>query len=70
MKKEYSADVVNFIACLVFGADLIPITVADAAYDIQEWKKEGMDLPEDLTPEAYAEIWNGFCEVDAAAEKE
>lgn len=61
MKKEYSSDVINFVACLVFGADMIPITIEDATFDIQEWKKEGSDLPGDLTPEAYAEIWNNFC---------
>ena len=36
------------------------ITVEDAALDLRNFRAEGWDLPDDITPEAYAEIWNGF----------
>ena len=38
------------------------MTVEDAALDIENFKREGWTLPEDITPEEYAEIWNSFCD--------
>jgi len=36
------------------------LSVEDAAQDLRNFRAEGWDLPEDITPETYAEIWNGF----------
>lgn len=60
----YSSDLINFVAGLTYGADLAPITLEDAAYDIECWKEEDLleDMPADLTPESYCELWNKFCE--------
>ena len=34
------------------------ITVEGAAYDLKNFKADGVDLPDDITPETYAEAWN------------
>lgn len=34
------------------------MTVEDAAYDLENFRADGVDLPEGITPEAYAEAWN------------
>lgn len=58
---KYSVDLINFVAALVYGAEMLPITEQDAAVDIEEWTAEGYDIPHDMTPAAYASIWNSFC---------
>lgn len=40
------------------SSDHEPMTVEDAAYDIENFIAEGWELPEGLTAEAYAEAWN------------
>lgn len=51
-----------FVADLFDTAiDASPITAELAAEDLDRFRAEGWDVPEDLTPEEYAEIWNGFC---------
>lgn len=37
---------------------LTAITVEDAAYDLENFRTDGLDLPEGITPETYAEAWN------------
>ena len=38
-----------------------PMTIDDAAADIENFKREGWQLPEGITPEEYAETWNKLC---------
>jgi hypothetical protein len=64
MKQPYSVDLINFVASLVFGSEMNQITEETAAIDIKEWAAEGYDLPHDMTPEAYAYLWNSFCGID------
>lgn len=35
-----------------------PITIDDAAYDLANFKADGVDLPDGITPETYAKAWN------------
>lgn len=42
------------------------MTVNDAAEDIRNYRAEDWDLPEDITPEEYAEVWNRCCAEDLA----
>lgn len=35
-----------------------PMSVPDAATNMQEWKKEGLYWPRGMTPEMLAEVWN------------
>lgn len=40
-----------------------PMTAEQAAFDLNMFRREeGWNIPEDITPEEYAEIWNRFCE--------
>jgi len=61
-EMSYSAELVNFVAGLIYGAEMNPITEQDAAFDIEEWVAEGYEIPNDMTPEAYASLWNSFVE--------
>ena len=42
-----------------------PMTLEDAKIDIENLRIDAQyndeDLPEDLTPERYMEVWNSFC---------
>ena len=50
-----------FVADTLEGAfDSDPITVEQAAEDLSCFRAEGWDVPEDLTPEEFAEILNRF----------
>ena len=50
-----------FVADLFDNAiDAAPMTVEIAAADLDNFRNEGWDVPEDLTPEEYADIWNRF----------
>lgn len=52
-----------FVADLFDNADATPtITPEAAASDIIMFRRDGWDVPEDLTAEEFAEIWNRFCE--------
>lgn len=45
----------------MIGGDIdreIPMTLADAIYNIECYREEGTDLPEDITPELFQETWN------------
>ena len=56
---EYSDDLINFVFGLSYGVDLVPIDIDTALQDIHEWISEGYeDLPEDLNPASYMDIWN------------
>lgn len=51
-----------FVADLFDNAlDASPMTTDIAAEDLSRFRAEGWDVPEDLTPNEYAEIWNRFC---------
>lgn len=54
-------DCKSFVNSLWLGLSYTPeiMTVEDAAYDIENFKAEGWeDIPEELTPEVYASLWN------------
>ena len=51
-----------FVADLFDNADATPITSEDAGADLIMFRRDGWDVPEDLTAEEFAEIWNRFCE--------
>lgn len=38
------------------------MTDNDAQINIDEWKNEGVDLPEGLTAPVFADVWNGLIE--------
>lgn len=54
------ADTSAFIATMMLCDDVlpVPVTAADAAYDMSNWIADGVDLPVGMTPELFAEIWN------------
>lgn len=41
-----------------------PMTVEDAAYDLGNFIADGIDIPEGITAESYAEAWNTAVEED------
>lgn len=47
-----------FVASVMIGAERDPITYEDARITYGEWVKEGMEMPEGLTPEKLADEWN------------
>lgn len=56
---EYSDELINFIFSLSYGVEPEPIDIDTARQDIHEWISEGYeDLPEDLNPASYMDIWN------------
>jgi hypothetical protein len=50
----------NFVASMTYGAEMEPITVDEATYNMEQWKTDGMCIPKGLTAEKYAEIWNAW----------
>lgn len=54
------AEIRSFIATMMLCDDVlpVPVTAADAAYDMSNWIADGVDLPVGMTPELFAEIWN------------
>lgn len=63
--KQYSSELISFVTCLIFDSwnGISKIDLETAAEDIDAWRSEGYeDLPEDLTPESYMNIWNDICE--------
>lgn len=51
-----------FVADLFDNAlDSSPMTTDIAAEDLDRFRAEGWEVPEDITPNEYAEIWNRFC---------
>ena len=53
-----SQDITAFVACMMIGEERNRMTYEDARYTYNEWVKEGMELPEGLTPEKLADEWN------------
>lgn len=41
-----------------------PLTVEQAAEDIENFKRESWDIPDGITAEEYAEIWNELVKGD------
>lgn len=51
----------EFVTDLYNEADtdqLTAMTIETAAADLGNYARDGWDIPDDLTPELYAEIWN------------
>lgn len=50
----------EFISNLFLNCQEVPttITVEDAAYDLENFRADGVDLPDGITAESYAEAWN------------
>lgn len=46
--------------------DLQPMTAKEALRTMMEWFKEGVEIPEDMTPEILAYYWNDALENEAA----
>lgn len=46
----------------LFDESLFPkrMTIETATEDLENFRIDGWELPEDITAEEYAEIWNGF----------
>lgn len=63
---KYSTDLINFVSCLLYGTEKEPIDLKTAAFDIQEWEKDGMELPNDITPEKYMLLWNELIKTEVA----
>lgn len=43
-----------------------PITEADAAYNIREYRADGIPIPPFVTPRLFAKVWNTLYERDIA----
>ena len=55
MPNEFKA----FVASLAYGEEPIHMTVADAEYTLNEWKKEGsIEPPEGFNADIFADLWN------------
>lgn len=48
----------NFVASMMYGEELEPMTIEEAAYTIKQWEAEGLEIPECVTPESYSDEWN------------
>jgi len=42
-----------------------PMTPEEAAYNIAEWKAEGIEIPATVTPLLFSRLWNIYCEKEA-----
>lgn len=63
--KTRNAEHTAFVASLMYGAELWPMSVEEARYTMEQWKQEGsVEVPEGFTPEIYAKIWNSLCPAD------
>ena len=51
-------DVPAFVAGLLYGEDPEPMTLDDAAYNLDQYRKEGRQFPEGITPGILAAEWN------------
>ena len=51
-------DLPGFVGALMYGADLTFMSVEDAAYNLEQYKLDGLDLPDSITPERLAAEWN------------
>ena len=48
--------------------ELEPMTAKEALRTMMEWFKDGVEIPEDMTPEILSYYWNDFLETRAARE--
>ena len=55
-----SVDNIAYSAYIGGGEDIGHITVEDAAITLANWKAEGMEDIDDVTPEMYAAAWNAM----------
>ena len=55
--REFVAEL--FDSCFFVAGKM---TVEDARDDLRHFRAEGWEIPEELTPELYAELWNEFCD--------
>lgn len=39
------------------------ITNEEAAFTINEWKTEGFEVPDMVTPELFSAVWNLYCKM-------
>lgn len=55
-----SIDITAFVASVLLAESeyFAPIATEDAAYTMEEWSREGVEVPSDLTPETLASEWN------------
>lgn len=53
-----STEITAFVANLTLHGEHEPMTYDDACYTLNEWVKEGMELPEGLTARILADEWN------------
>ena len=49
-----------FVASCTYGAEREMMSYKDAEYTMEEWRKEGVEIPEGLTPYYFSTIWNEF----------
>ena len=63
---DHGDDVTQFVSDLIFYDSTAPepITIEDAEDNISEWTKEGVELPDGLTPEILMIEWNGHIHAD------
>ena len=48
----------TFLNSVSLGNDNTPIDLTEAVYNMCQWTAEGIELPEDMTPEKYMQYWN------------
>ena len=51
-----------FVASCIYGAEKELMSYKDAEYAMEEWRKQGEEIPEGLTPYYFSKIWNEFME--------
>ena len=64
--NEVTDDIKNFMASTWIDQTAYrePITYAEAEANMKEWKNEGVEIPEGLTPFVFATLWNDMVEED------
>lgn len=59
-----NTEITAFVANLTLHGEHEPMTYDDAFYTLNEWVKEGMELPEGLTARILADEWNSMIECE------
>ena len=45
-------------SCWSYGPQ--PMTLDDARYNLREYRAEGRNIPDDITPDRFCRLWNLF----------
>lgn len=69
MEYPLADEIDSFVAMLLMtDQETMPIFAADAAYTMHEWDLEGVEYPDGMTPDMFADAWNKICEEESRDE--